>query len=540
LRSLLLRAVVVAMVLTVVPPPASVQVIAIPEVVDSTVPVVIPEETLVQAGLGGKEPLRRSAPIAAPHPFTMIGFELPDGVETLLVRARSPEGGWSEWFELDRLDADDGPDPDSEEAAADRSQRFSEPAWVGEADQFQVQLPAGSRGDARLNATVLDGDGLSGGPVERRRITVPTGAVAEAATRPAIVSRAQWGAQAPRSAASYASNNRVDMAVVHHTAGLNNYTREQAPGRVRSYQSYHRNTLGWKDIGYNALVDRFGVIYEGREGGLDRAVIGAHAGGYNTASFGVSVMGNFTNVDAPQAAYDALVRVIGWKAAIHGFDPLGTTSRTYNGNRLRTVSGHRDMGQTACPGRIQDRMWWIRTEAEKRSMRFPDVPVGSAHRDAVLALDARGIIGGYADNTFRPANTLTRAQMATVVARAVGLSSVQPDGRFKDVDITTGHAGNIHAVAKAGIVGGYPDGTFRPDAIVSRDQMATFLARARKLSPRATTFVDVPASNPHAGNIGALQAAGITNGDSSGRYRPADDLRRDQAASLVARTWGIK
>jgi hypothetical protein len=540
LRSLLLRAVVVAMVLTVVPPPASVQVIAIPEVVDSTVPVVIPEETLVQAGLGGKEPLRRSAPIAAPHPFTMIGFELPDGVETLLVRARSPEGGWSEWFELDRLDADDGPDPDSEEAAADRSQRFSEPAWVGEADQFQVQLPAGSRGDARLNATVLDGDGLSGGPVERRRITVPTGAVTEAATRPAIVSRAQWGAQAPRSAASYASNNRVDMAVVHHTAGLNNYTREQAPGRVRSYQSYHRNTLGWKDIGYNALVDRFGVIYEGREGGLDRAVIGAHAGGYNTASFGVSVMGNFTNVDAPQAAYDALVRVIGWKAAIHGFDPLGTTSRTYNGNRLRTVSGHRDMGQTACPGRIQDRMWWIRTEAEKRSMRFPDVPVGSAHRDAVLALDARGIIGGYADNTFRPANTLTRAQMATVVARAVGLSSVQPDGRFKDVDITTGHAGNIHAVAKAGIVGGYPDGTFRPDAIVSRDQMATFLARARKLSPRATTFVDVPASNPHAGNIGALQAAGITNGDSSGRYRPADDLRRDQAASLVARTWGIK
>jgi hypothetical protein len=540
LRSLLLRAVVVAMVLTVVPPPASVQVIAIPEVVDSTVPVVIPEETLVQAGLGGKEPLRRSAPIAAPHPFTMIGFELPDGVETLLVRARSPEGGWSEWFELDRLDADDGPDPDSEEAAADRSQRFSEPAWVGEADQFQVQLPAGTRGDARLNATVLDGDGLSGGPVERRRITVPTGAVAEAATRPAIVSRAQWGAQAPRSAASYASNNRVDMAVVHHTAGLNNYTREQAPGRVRSYQSYHRNTLGWKDIGYNALVDRFGVIYEGREGGLDRAVIGAHAGGYNTASFGVSVMGNFTNVDAPQAAYDALVRVIGWKAAIHGFDPLGTTSRTYNGNRLRTVSGHRDMGQTACPGRIQDRMWWIRTEAEKRSMRFPDVPVGSTHRDAVLALDARGIIGGYADNTFRPANTLTRAQMATVVARAVGLSSVQPDGRFKDVDITTGHAGNIHAVAKAGIVGGYPDGTFRPDAIVSRDQMATFLARARKLSPRATTFVDVPASNPHAGNIGALQAAGITNGDSSGRYRPADDLRRDQAASLVARTWGIK
>jgi hypothetical protein len=539
LRSLLLRAVIVAMVLTVVPPPTSVQIIAIPEVVDSTVPVVVPDETVLQAADGGEESARRSAPIAAPHPFTMIGFELPDGVDSLTVRARAPEGGWTEWFELQRLDPEDGPDPDSDEAAADRSQRFTEPAWVGVAEQFQVQLPAGTRGDARLTATVLDGDGLAGGPVQRKRITV-SGPVAEAATRPAIVSRAQWGALAPRSAASYASGNRVDMTVVHHTAGLNDYTREQAPGRVRSYQAYHRNTLGWKDIGYNALIDRYGVIYEGREGGLDRAVIGAHASGYNTASFGVSVMGNFTNVDAPTAAYNALVRVIGWKAAIHGFDPLGTTNRTYNGRLLRTVSGHREMGQTACPGRIQDRMWWIRTEAEKLSVRFPDVPKGSAHRAAVLALDSRGIIGGYADNTFRPGQTLTRAQMATVVARALRLSSVQPDGRFKDVDITTGHAGNIHAVAKAGIVSGYADGTFRPDAVVTRAQMATFVARARGLAARPSTFKDVPRSNAHYGNIGALQAAGIANGDSSGRYRPALDLRRDQAASLVARAFGIR
>jgi uncharacterized protein with LGFP repeats len=163
------------------------------------------------------------------------------------------------------------------------------------------------------------------------------------------------------------------MTVVHHTAGSNSYTREQAPGRVRGYQNYHRNTLGWTDIGYNALVDRYGTIYEGRAGGLDRGVIGAHAANYNTGSFGVSVMGNFASVDAPQAAYDALVRIISWKAAVHGFDPMGTTNRTYNGNRLRTISGHRDMGQTACPGLIQNRMWWLRTESSKRSVRFPDV-----------------------------------------------------------------------------------------------------------------------------------------------------------------------
>jgi hypothetical protein len=151
---------------------------------------------------------------------------------------------------------------------AARTERFTEPAWVGEAEQFQVELPADARGDARLQATVLDTEGLAGGPVERRRFTVPGGPVAEASTQPAIVSRAQWGAQAPRSAATYASG--VDMAVVHHTAGSNSYTRDQAAGRVRGYQNYHRNTLGWKDIGYNALVDRYGRIYEGREGGLSR------------------------------------------------------------------------------------------------------------------------------------------------------------------------------------------------------------------------------------------------------------------------------
>jgi hypothetical protein len=539
LRRLIASSFVLALVFTVAPRPHTVETVEIPEVVTATVALDVPEAPSGVAGGRTDSRPPRSAPIAAPHAFTMVGFELPDGVDELLVRAKAPDGAWSEWFELDRIDlGEEGPDPDSDEgrAAGERSGRFTEPAWVGEAVQFQVELPVGTRGDARLEATVLDTEGLAGGPVERRRITVP-GPVAEASTRPGIVSRAQWGAQAPRSSPTHAS--RVDMTVVHHTAGSNSYTREQAPGRVRGYQNYHRNTLGWTDIGYNALVDRYGTIYEGRAGGLDRGVIGAHAANYNTGSFGVSVMGNFASVDAPQAAYDALVRIISWKAAVHGFDPMGTTNRTFNGNRLRTISGHRDMGQTACPGLIQNRMWWLRTESSKRSVRFPDVAETSTHRPNVLALDSAGIITGFADNTFRPANTLTRAQLATVIARSLGLGSVQPDGRFSDVTIATGHAGHIHAVAAAGIVTGYPDGTFRPEEPIKRDQMATFLARALELAPRPATFTDVSATSPHYGNVGALQWEGIASGDRSGRYGPGDHLRRDQAASLVARAFGV-
>jgi hypothetical protein len=538
----LVRALLLALVITIAPQPWAVETMEIPEVVSATVDLDVPEAPASIAN-GRPDTLpRRSAPVAAPHAFTMVGFELPEGVDELLVRAKGLDGEWSEWFELDRMDEDEGPDRGSaEDRAADaRTERFTEPAWVGEAEQFQVELPAEVAGDARLRATVLDTEGLAGGPVERRRFTVPGGPVAEAATQPSVVSRAQWGAQAPRSAASYA--NGVNMAVVHHTAGSNSYTREQAPGRVRGYQDYHRNVLGWKDIGYNALIDRYGRIYEGREGGLSRAVIGAHAANYNTASFGVAVMGNFSSVDAPQAAYDALVRIISWKASIHGFDPLGTTNRTYNGNRLRTVSGHRDMGQTACPGVIQNRLWWVRTEAAAAtaaSIRFPDVPTSSVHRSSVLALDEANIIGGYADNTFRPANSLTRGQMATIIARALRLPSVQPDGRFKDVDVTTSHAGHIHAVAAANIVSGFSDGTFRPDRPVRRDQMATFVARARGLSDRPPLFLDVPPSNPHWGAIGAIQGAKITNGDGKGYYGPGEQLRRDQAASLVARAFGF-
>ena len=82
---------------------------------------------------------------------------------------------------------------------------------------------------------------------------------------------------------------------MHHTAGRNDYTRAQAPAIVRGIQLFHVKGNGWNDIGYNFLVDRFGTIYEGRFGGVDRNVIGAHALGFNTESVGIALLGTYGN-----------------------------------------------------------------------------------------------------------------------------------------------------------------------------------------------------------------------------------------------------
>ena len=82
---------------------------------------------------------------------------------------------------------------------------------------------------------------------------------------------------------------------------------------MRAIEVYHVKSNGWNDIGYNFLVDRYGTVYEGRYGGIDRNVIGAYARGFNTGSTGVAVIGTFGTAAIPAAAETSLEKLLAWR-----------------------------------------------------------------------------------------------------------------------------------------------------------------------------------------------------------------------------------
>jgi N-acetylmuramoyl-L-alanine amidase len=275
--------------------------------------------------------------------FDLVGVHW-RGPGRVYLRTRSVSGRWSGWHAADP-EGDDLPDVGSREARASSGWKIGNPWWAGTSNAVQYRF----RGRVdRLRAFLISS------PEERlplRRISV-TGS-------PAIVMRTAWGANEAIRRAPPAYADAVRYAVVHHTAGPSSYSAAQSAAIVRSIELYHVQGNGWNDIGYNFLVDRFGQIFEGRYGGVDRAVVGAHAQGFNTGSAGIAVIGTYSSSPISPAARDALVRLLAWRLDLAHVDPLSTLAVTSGGNPkypsgesifLRAVSGHRDTGFTSCPG----------------------------------------------------------------------------------------------------------------------------------------------------------------------------------------------
>jgi 2',3'-cyclic-nucleotide 2'-phosphodiesterase (5'-nucleotidase family) len=167
---------------------------------------------------------------------------------------------------------------------------------------------------------------------------------------------------------------------------------------------------------------------------------------------------------------------------------------------------------------------------------FPDVPANNVHRDAIVELAELDILLGYPDGTFRPGANITRAQMASVIARAADLPDAPAE--FSDVPAGYVHAGAIGALVDAGVIQGYPDGTFRPGETIRRDHSAVFLARWLELDPVMDAQFDDLADSRYAGLIHALWRSDIARGTTSTTFSPLAPIRRDQTASLVHRTIG--
>ncbi|MFI5632908.1 peptidoglycan recognition protein [Streptomyces sp. NPDC051664] len=183
--------------------------------------------------------------------------------------------------------------------------------------------------------------------------------------KPPITSRAGWGADESISPEAPEYNTTVKAVFVHHTAGTNDYSCADSAAIVRSVYAYHVQSELWKDIGYNFLVDKCGTIFEGRKGGVDRPVLGAHTYGFNRESTGISVLGTYTDVAAPSAVTTSVARIAAWKLGQYKVDPAGSTMLTAgaDGNNhfhktftagsaysFKTISGHGDGFNTECPG----------------------------------------------------------------------------------------------------------------------------------------------------------------------------------------------
>ena len=317
---------------------------------------------------------------------------------TFLVRTAT-DGVWSDWETMpyeaeaeEAATAAENADAGSGEEADARP--GTELVFVGEVDEAQVQVTAPGGLPADLTVAVID-PGTSDVVEEAPEYAAPdaasgptaataegqaeggsadTGAApaddaialqaaASGVSQPSIYSRAQWGADegmrdgSPRYAA-------VKGAVIHHTVNANNYTADQVPGIIRGIYAYHVKSQGWSDIGYNFLVDKFGRLWEGRYGGITKAVRGAHISAYNDYTFGISAIGNYETAQPTQVMLNSIAHLIAWKLKIHGID--ATSTQSFGGDRYPAIIGHRDGGQTACPGKyLYAKLGWIRTEAKR-------------------------------------------------------------------------------------------------------------------------------------------------------------------------------
>jgi hypothetical protein len=303
-----------------------------------------------------------TAPIAAAGEFTLVGVQWSEPAAARIeLRTRGAGGRWSPWVSASVR----GHDPDR---ITTRGQ-FGEPIWTGPADAVQLRSAGAVRGVRLHFVAESEPEPAAAGAAEARarahaaRATPLAQPILDAGPgQPPIIARAAWahGHAPPRHAPEYGT---VKVAFIHHSETPNGYRPGQVPSILRSIFVYHRYVRDYFDIAYNFAVDAFGGLWEGRAGGIDQAVIGAHAGGYNTESTGIVVLGSFSAAAPPPAAIAALTQLLAWKLALHGVPALGrvpvlvtpdgapyTAFAPGSHVRLPRIAGHRDGDQTSCPG----------------------------------------------------------------------------------------------------------------------------------------------------------------------------------------------
>ena len=379
-------------------------------------------------------------------------------------------------------------------------------------------------------------------------------------------------------------------AVVHHTVNVNDYSEADVPDMLYGIQRYHMQTRGWDDIGYNFVIDRFGRVWQAREGDVFEPITAGHTTGLNAESVGVAVLGTFSAAAVPDVVVESLGLLLGWKLGLHGVDPLGRTLvRSAGGDYadhgemvdLRNISGHRDNQQTSCPGdRLYDRVEEVRTRAAEL------VPVFGHLRATYTLDDVR--IEGWAIDRFSPSEPIdieivvddaepvvVRASLpvddldldypdagaghgfdhtiaidldtASIVVRVTAGDGRTADlmdltlfATFIDVEPTRFFAPGVYFLRENGLTTGTLPGLFEPMDRVTRGQMATFLHRFMDLPPSSadSPFEDLAPDAFYLDAVAWLAETGITTGTSPTTFSPDDFVTRGQMATFLWRVCG--
>ena len=317
---------------------------------------------------------------------TWVGRRAPGRVE---IRWPDDHGGWARWRTLPRQ-------TDLPAASEQGPRRGTQAFWTGRHRQVQVKVlghrPRGLRvtlidtGPAEQTArSVRSARSAPSAPSARSLAasTATSGATTRKPSRapkPALYSRRDWGADRRWRNGTPSYIKRIRQVHIHHTATANDYAPGDVPGLLRGMYYYHTHSLGWFDIGYNFLVDRFGRAWVGRSGGADKPVRGAHTLGFNHESVGIALIGRFGRHAPSTAALRAVVRVAAWKLDMYGGHPLRRIVVRSHGSdlypagtwvRLPTIDGHRDTNETSCPGtRVYELLPVLRRWVGKRVRRF--------------------------------------------------------------------------------------------------------------------------------------------------------------------------
>lgn len=333
----------------------------------------LPDTQLVEkplVGLGGGVTVRE---LTQKTSFSMVALTGDLAGTSTRVRAQRPDGSWGPWYQTEYESAG----PDTQEP------RSTDPVFVGAttAVQIAVTRPIDAPVTQPPPTDPADPGGLGYRPATKEQPfgqnisailisppqapagtqwTPPTG-VTMPGQAPPIISRAEWGADESLRCGSPQYDRAVRGAVIHHTAGSNDYSPLESAGIVKAIYTYHSKTLGWCDIAYNALVDKYGQVFEGSAGGLTKPVEGFHTGGFNRDTWGVAMIGNFDDVAPTPMQIRSVGRLLGWRLGMADVDPKGMVELESAGSSYTTFPGgavaklpaiftHRDVGNTDCPG----------------------------------------------------------------------------------------------------------------------------------------------------------------------------------------------